>query len=287
MILKPLVPVKIKSQTKFALEVKDDLVVGEEPLEIRIEHFDGASWKETPVSITMRTPVNDFELAVGFLFAEGILHSHKQIRKIAYCEKAAQLSEGKHNVVRVSLNENEVFDATLLNRNFYMNSSCGICGKSAIDDIRLSVSPMLNTLGHAVVSDCLFSLDMKLNKEQLLFKHTGGIHAAALFTTTGELLCVREDIGRHNALDKLIGNYFLINELPLSGKILFLSGRAGYEMIQKAARAGIEMVVSVGAPSSLTVEVAKELNITLIGFLKNNRYNIYHDCGRVAETSND
>jgi FdhD protein len=183
--------------------------------------------------------------------------------------------EAKGNVIRVKLSPDVIFDEKKLSRNFYMTSSCGVCGKTSIEAIAFSCL-LQNNKPFAVKSDIILSLNEKIMAQQLVFKHTGGLHAAALFSKNGDFLCLYEDVGRHNAADKLFGNYFLENQLPLHEHILFLSGRTSYELMQKAAMAGIKVVCSVGAPSHLAILLAQKFDMILIGFLKNNYFNIYH-----------
>lgn len=248
-------------------DVKDTLAI-EEPLEIKLSYFDGRAYCTKNLSITMRTPGNDEELAVGFLFTEGIIRNSDEVRSC--------VSLGENRVL-VTLEEQVTFDITKLERNFYTTSSCGVCGKSSIDAVK-TVCLLEDEEGDISISaSILHSLPDKLSHNQGLFEQTGGIHASALFDSNGDLLLTREDIGRHNALDKLIGTALQNNDLPLGKHILLLSGRASFELIQKAAMAGVKIIAAVGAPSSLAVATAKEFDMTLVGFLKADRFNIY--CG--------
>ena len=245
-------------------EVNDVLAV-EEPLEIKINYKLDTIYTETNISITMRTPGNDSELAVGFLFTEGIVTSLMQIKKIVQEEE---------NKITVFLNDSVVFDKSKIDRNFYTTSSCGVCGKASIDAIKtVTQFPLENQL--KIDSSIILKLPEILNQQQHIFKSTGGLHASALFTLSGDYLDLREDVGRHNALDKLIGSFFLKENIPLHSNILLLSGRASFELIQKAGMAGIPIVAAIGAPSSLAVELAQELKIQLIGFLKRDKFNLY------------
>ncbi len=229
---------------------------------------------EKTISITMRTPGNDEELATGFLFTEGIIQSKEQLA----LSTTIAVSENK---VLVTLNENASPHLQQSDRNFYTTSSCGVCGKSSIDAIR-TVSPFQQQTDDIRIASSIFTtLSDTLQKQQTLFKSTGGLHASALFDLAGNCITLREDVGRHNALDKLIGHAFLQNNLPLDNHILLLSGRASFELIQKAVMAGIKVVVAIGAPSSLAVQLAKENGITLIGFLRGNRFNIYAGSERI------
>ena len=260
-------------------ENTEDLVAVEEPMEIQLVFYQYGVVTEKQVSITMRTPGNDFELAAGFLFSEGVISQPQDILSIAYCRKA--LADGNKNVVKVLLKEHSVVDLKTINRHFYINGSCGVCGKSSIEAL-------------SVKSSYSIDYDLKINKQILLllmpqmqhmqvtFKHTGGIHACALFDKEGNIILVKEDVGRHNALDKLIGAYVNRNELPLKGHILLLSGRISFELVQKSTMAGIPIIAGAGAPSSLAIETAKEAGITLIGFLKENSLNIYTHPQRIS-----
>lgn len=257
-----------------------DALAIEEPLEIRLEHGPHKQRKVQNVSVTMRTPGNDAELALGFLFTEGIIKSQEEIIDVKHCFIAC--GEKKENVIQVNLNENSVPHLQNTERNFYTTSSCGVCGKSSINAIRTVSS--YNGKG----DDCnfispalLYQLPDLLRQHQEVFANTGGLHACALFNSSGELRLVKEDVGRHNALDKLIGAALNKKWLPLNKSILLLSGRASFELVQKAAMAGINIIASVGAPSSLAVELAKEFKITLAGFLRGQRFNIYTAAYRI------
>jgi FdhD protein len=254
---------------------EDDLAV-EEPLEIQIQFSESNKEVKKSISVTMRTPGNDDELAVGFLFTEGIIKEKSQVNAVAN-----DLFDD--NKVLVSLLDGFLPKINSLERNFYTTSSCGVCGKSSIDAIK-TVSAYQNDGNALIVSKkVIFSLKDKLNVQQSIFESTGGLHASALFDLGGNFITLREDVGRHNALDKLIGNAFLNNLLPMADKILLLSGRASFELIQKAGMAGIKVVAAIGAPSSLAVKLAEESNMTLIGFLKNDKFNIYSGFERISE----
>ena len=258
-----------------------DILSIEEPLEIRISY--GSEDKKTHknISVTMRTPGNDFDLAIGFLFTEGIISSFQNIKKVYHSQKEC-LSQ-KKNVVQVDLVDNFVPHLQQSDRNFYTTSSCGVCGKSSIESIKtVSSFKHLENSKLSLSTDVLYELPKKIKKAQSSFALTGGIHASALFTIEGELVFLQEDVGRHNALDKLIGRALANNLLPLNSYILLLSGRASFELIQKAAMAGISIVVAIGAPSSLAVELAIEFDITLLGFLKEDRFNIYNSSNQVT-----
>jgi len=256
-----------------------DILAIEEPLEIRVEYGPENHRQVRNVSVTMRTPGNDAELAAGFLFTEGIIKDLKDIVSVHHCFIAC--AENKENIIQVSLNESTTPNLQNTERNFYTTSSCGVCGKGSINAIR-TVSAFSEQLdNNAVNADVLYQLPDILRQHQKVFEDTGGLHASALFNNTGELLIVREDVGRHNALDKLIGASINERLLPLTRNILMLSGRASFELVQKAAMAGINIIAAVGAPSTLAVELAAEFNITLVGFLRGQRFNIYTAAHRI------
>lgn len=245
-----------------------DSVSVEEPLEICIEFKLNGSRVTRTVAVTMRTPGHDAELAAGFLFAEGVIARSEQIENIA---------KNKCNSVMVSLKDDVSVDPELFERHSFVSSSCGVCGKKSIASVLKRCEFNSRNEGLSVHASIFATLSRSLRLMQSDFDTTGGIHAAALFTSVGRLIEVREDVGRHNALDKLIGTMILRNKVPLVKDILFLSGRASFELIQKAASAGIQIVAAVGAPSSLAVQLASENGMTLIGFVRDDRFNIY--CG--------
>jgi FdhD protein len=242
-----------------SLSPAQDLLAVEEPLQIRVDGRD--------FSITMRTPGHDRELAAGFLFTENILKTPADAIAI----------ESRENSVAVTLAEGVEHAGTA--RNFYTTSSCGVCGKASIESLHAAGCAMLPHLH--VAREVIHSLPEKLRAAQSVFEHTGGLHGAALFDTAGNLDLVREDVGRHNAVDKLIGAAFLDQRLPLGDRILMLSGRASFELVQKAAMAGIPVVAAVGAPSSLAVETARRFGMTLAGFVRDGRFNIYSGVTRL------
>lgn len=246
--------------TTSAVETTDDAVVIEEPLEIRVG--------EKPVSVTMRTPGHDFELAAGFLFTESIVARAADIETIRHW--------GSPNVVRVDLREGVRVDLQRLQRHFYSTSSCGVCGKTSIDALRVNASPVATA--PAVPREVIARFPETLRAAQTAFDATGGIHGAGLFDATGALLRMREDIGRHNAVDKVIGS-FLLEGRSFADTILFVSSRTSFELVQKAVVAGIPMLAAVGAPSSLAVALAREMNLTLLGFVRDGRYNVYASPG--------
>jgi len=256
----------------------DDAVAVEEPLEIRLGRVVDGKVRLQPVSITMRTPGDDFELAAGFLFTEGILQSSDQVREILHCGKGKVAT----NTLRVELVAGVEVDMTRLERNFYTTSSCGVCGKTSLEALATGAHPVSPPEGFTVDAQLIDELPGRLQTQQHAFRSTGGLHASALFSRTGELLGLREDVGRHNALDKLIGSRFLAGTLPASDTILFLSGRASFELLQKAVMAGIPVVCAVGAPSSLAIAAAQEFGVTLLGFVRGRRFNVYTGPERLA-----
>jgi FdhD protein len=264
--------IKVRESNSFPYT--DDISV-EEPLEIRVSYSAEGKKESKNISVTMRTPGNDAELAEGFLFTEGIISGCEQIKSIY--SPQAECSRNNENVIIVELAEGFVPELMKADRNFYTTSSCGVCGKGSIESIRTVSAFHNHTKENTEVSlETLYQLSEKLQSFQNNFSATGGIHASGIFDLEGNLLALREDVGRHNALDKLIGYALSTGLLPLNNKILLLSGRASFELIQKAAMAGISIVAAIGAPSSLAVDLAKEFDITLLGFLRDNRFNIYH-----------
>lgn len=257
-----------------------DLLAAEEPLEIRLGFGPHDERLQKSISVTMRTPGNDFELALGFLFTEGIIVSADQVLKIQYCTEVNTI-ENLENIVRVELHPDVVIDFNQLQRNFYTSSSCGVCGKESIESVKTVCRYSAPNTSFKVTSSLILQLPQLLREQQSVFEHTGGIHAAALFDHTGQLINLREDVGRHNALDKLIGACVGKKIVPLHQHVLLLSGRASFELIQKAAMAGIQVVCAVGAPSSLAVALSQEFDITLVGFLRDNRFNIYNRPDRI------
>jgi FdhD protein len=253
-------------------------VAVEEPLEIRVEHFREGRRETRPVAVTMRTPGDDFELAAGFLFSEGILADRSRLREITYCQPAG---EQEYNVVSVRLREGVAFDEALLVRNFYTSSSCGVCGKASLEALQLKGCGPLPYPEPGLDPALLATLPERLRAGQEAFRRTGGLHAAGLFTAAGELVALREDVGRHNAVDKVIGRALLESSLPLEGHVLVVSGRTSFEILQKALVARIPAVVAVGAPSSLAVELARRFRITLAGFTRPGGFNLYAGKERV------
>lgn len=253
-----------------------EVLAVEEPLEIRLAYYQGF-WKEKSISITMRTPGNDKNLALGFLFAEGIINSYDWVKEVS-CPK--------QNTIVVKLKEDILPNLQHSDRNFYTTSSCGVCGKASLNDIRtVDQNVHLKNSSFKLTCDVLYSLPKQLKNRQSCFTATGGIHAAGLFNDNGTIMFVHEDVGRHNALDKLIGNALQQQLLPLDHYVLLLSGRSSFELVQKAITAGISIVAAIGAPSSLAVALAEEFNITLVGFLKENRCNVYTHPHRILVNS--
>jgi FdhD protein len=254
---------------------ENDWVATEEPLEIRLKFHTPSGITVKSISVTMRTPGQDKELAIGFLYTEGIIHAATDVIDAAFADAKDK------NVIIVSLQPHCRADISKLERNFYTTSSCGVCGKSSIEAVRTTCN-ILDTKDNITISPTLlYSLPDKLRSQQSVFESTGGLHACAIFSLEGELLALHEDAGRHNALDKLIGSSLLNDKLPLNEHILLLSGRTSFELVQKAVMAGIKIITSVGAPSSLAVQMADEWGITLVGFLRNERCNIYTGAQRI------
>jgi len=279
---------------RFAVGVDEDTtdqLAVEEPLEIRLSWTHEGKAAERPVSITMRTPGFDEELALGFLFTEGILRSRSDVadvRRVASAKKREAVrrslpvtskARDSSNSVLVTLAPGTAVDLTRLERHFYTTSSCGVCGKSSIEALRTNAGSVESDL--TIDRDTISSLPARLRERQDLFDSTGGLHASALFTAAGELDLIREDVGRHNALDKVIGAKLLIGETPLRDHVLLVSGRASFELVQKAIVAGIPVLAAVGAPSSLAVELAREFDLTLVGFVRDGRFNVYTGHERV------
>jgi len=255
-----------------------DAVAVEEPLEIRVllPHSGGIACH--PVSVTMRTPGHDFELATGFLFTEGVLPGPEVVEDVSYAEESRTAERG--NVVTVRLRPGTPFDPARLSRNVYTTSSCGVCGKTSLDMVRAAC--MQPPGGDFVVDPALLhALPGRLQESQDVFRRTGGLHATALFDPQGTLLLLREDVGRHNAMDKVIGAALAAGSIPLSNSIALLSGRISFELVQKAVVAGIPFLAAVGAPTSLALDLAREFGVTLVGFLRERRCNLYSGEERV------
>lgn len=258
---------------------REDEAAAEEPLEIRV--IPGGDGEAGPlrIAVTMRTPGADFELAVGFLVSEGLLREPRDVQRVAYCTEPGEPQRG--NIVNVALRAGVPFDAERFRRNVYTTSSCGVCGKAAIEQVVTSVAH--RPVGRFRMSaELLRGLPGRIAMSQPVFGRTGGLHAAALFRPDGTLLAVKEDVGRHNAVDKLVGRRFFDGALPDSQTVLLVTGRAGFELVQKAAVAGIPFLAAIGAPSTLAISLAQEQGMTLVGFLREGRFNLYSGAERVA-----
>jgi FdhD protein len=249
---------------------RSDYLATEEPLEIRL--VVGSS--TATVAVTMRTPGTDFELAAGFLYGEGVIAGRGDIGRISYCTDPQIDAEQQYNIVNVGLTAQALPDLHALERHFMTSSACGVCGKASLDALELRGCPVVPP-GPVLDAAVLPRLPDALRKAQGLFESTGGLHAAGLFTPEGELVALREDVGRHNAVDKLVGWALLDGRLPLHGHLLMVSGRSSYEILQKALVAGIPFVCAVSAPSSLAVSLARRFGMTLVGFLRGERFNVY------------
>lgn len=256
-----------------AMLSRRDALVTEEPFEIRAA---GPGQEPVSVAVTMRTPGADMELAAGFLFTEGLVDAREEIEAIRYCGLEAG-EDQDYNVVTVHLRR--PFDAGVLQRNFFATSSCGVCGKASIDQVEVRCPPV--AAGPIVSRGVVDGLAATLRASQQVFERTGGLHAAGLFEPDGTQVVVREDVGRHNAMDKLVGHELLAGRLPASGCIVVVSGRASFELVQKAAVAGIPILCAVSAPSTLALDAARRLGLTLIGFLREGRFTIYSRPGRI------
>ncbi|SFP97040.1 FdhD protein [Amycolatopsis arida] len=252
---------------------RPDTLAAEEPMELRV---DGR-----PLAVTMRTPGDDVELAHGFLLAEGVIGDRVDVATARYCAGVDDTGRNTYNVLDVTLAPDVPPPATGVERNFYTTSSCGVCGKAALEAVRLATRFDPADSPFRVTAEVLATLPEALRSRQRVFAATGGLHAAALFDATGTLLVVREDVGRHNAVDKALGWALLHDLLPLAGTGLLVSGRASFELVQKAAMAGIPLLAAVSAPSSLAVELAEEHGMTLVGFLRGNSMNVYCGEGRI------
>jgi FdhD protein len=265
------------------LEVGDQVAV-EEPLEIRMGFETAAGRDEKAISITMRTPGNDDELAVGFLFTEGILAASNDVVEVWHRSPPVPGDSTLRNVIRVDLSAGTKVDFGKLDRHFYTTSSCGVCGKTSLEALHTQgrFETAIAESDFHIDAEGLMNLPSSLEEQQQIFGQTGGLHATGLFDTAGNISIVREDVGRHNAMDKLIGRLFFDDALPASNYGILVSGRASFELVQKVAMAGVPLMAAVGAPSSLAVDVARDFGITLVGFLRDGRFNIYSGGDRVA-----
>lgn len=254
-----------------------DLVAVEEPLEIRLGFGPSSARSQKPIAVTMRTPGHDFELALGFLFSEAIIRSPEEVQSIRYCRDGSDHPTG--NIVRIELQPGVDYDPLRLQRNFYTTSSCGVCGKASLEAITSVTRRCASEI--QIDQNVLLALPERLRAAQAVFQHTGGLHAIGLFASDGTTLVVREDVGRHNAMDKMVGAA-LQQRVPLAEAVCLLSGRASFELLQKAAMAGIPIVAAIGAPSSLAVEIAEARGITLAGFLRAQSFNVYTHPHRIG-----
>jgi FdhD protein len=272
-----LATVRVCRISASGLTVQPDVLAVEEPLEVRLGCDVDGRRIHRAISITMRTPGHDADLAVGFLFTEGVIVAREQVAGIRACRAS--------NVVRVDLYAGVAVDLARLERHFYTSSSCGVCGKASLEAVRVYSRNRLPQGRPVIESAVIHRLPEALRAAQAVFDRTGGLHAAALFDAHGNLLCLREDVGRHNALDKLIGAQFLAGRTPLSESVLLVSGRASFELVQKAVIAGIPMLAAVGAPSSLAVSLAREHGLTVLGFVRQDRFNIYTGAERIRQAA--
>lgn len=292
-----LLHVRAERVTGLEQRTTEEILAVEEPLEIQLGYEGDQGRTVKSISVTMRTPGNDFELAAGFLMTEGVVRDVNDIDRIEYAafsdvDEAAEAgtaqstfrSQARKNIVRVDLANAVKVSLGSLERNFYTTSSCGICGKASLLALQ-SVCPPRRANTFSIGAEVLYALPSRLRAAQSAFEVTGGLHGAGLFRADGELVALREDVGRHNAVDKLLGAEFLADRTPLWESLLLLSGRASFELLQKALMGGIPLVASVGAPSSLAVQVAKKFDITLVGFLRDNHFNVYHGSERITGLS--
>jgi len=272
--------IKVKKITNNTATEANDFLAIEEPLEIQLAWKEDNTSKQKSISITMRTPGHDVDLAIGFLFTEGIIQSQKQITEATHLPSWDPAT--KDNRILLVLDDKTQIDFKKLERHFYTSSSCGVCGKSSIEAVYASGIQPLKINQPVFNQQLIHQLPAKLRAQQTIFEDTGGLHAAALFNPEGQLLLLREDVGRHNAVDKLIGAALQSNPEILSQSMILVSGRASFELIQKSLMAGIPLLAAVGAPSSLAIQMANDANMTVLGFVKNDRYNIYCHSERVV-----
>lgn len=257
-----------------------DTVATEEPLEIRLRHTEAGVEVERRIAVTMRTPGDDFDLAVGFLYSEAVIARPQDVVGVTYCTDARDSQ--RFNVVSVALREGVTFDADRLERNFFTTSSCGVCGKASLEALEIEGQGAV-AAGPTISARTVRTLPDRLRESQDLFERTGGIHASGLFLPDGTMELMREDVGRHNALDKVVGALFQRREIPASERVAVVSGRASFELVQKAVRAGIPILAAVGAPSSLAVETAERFGATLLGFVGPRGFNIYTGADRITD----
>ena len=273
---------KVRSQVRVVTvdgqSTRTDALATEEPLEVRVT----AGGAARTIAVTMRTPGHDFELAAGFLYTEGVVRGRDQISRMTYCTDPAVDVEQQYNIVSADLIGDAPPALSSLDRSFFTSSSCGVCGKASLEGLRLRGYDRIGP-GATLDPDILVSLPKRLRAEQGLFEATGGLHAAALFSIKGDLVAVREDVGRHNALDKVIGWAVLEGLVPLRDYLVVVSGRASFELVQKTLVAGAPILAAVSAPSSLAVDVAREFGMTLVGFLRGDRFNVYAGFDRIVQ----
>lgn len=265
-----------------ALTRDTDVLAIEAPLEISLEHGPTGQRQTQTLAVTMRTPGHDAELAAGFLLSEGIITGPTDIEALTHHADPRRPKE-RGNVLRTTLAPSVVLELDRLERHFYTTSSCGVCGKTSIDAVKATSCPKPPPAGAPrVPASLIHQLPQRQRAAQAVFEQTGGLHATALFSAAGELLLLREDVGRHNAFDKVVGAALLAGQLPLAQHVVLLSGRASFELVQKAALAGVAILAAVGAPSTLAVEAAEEFGLTLLGFVRNERFNIYTHAQRIS-----
>jgi FdhD protein len=300
MTLQAFVEVDVERTSGEGSESRRDQLAVEEPLEIRLAFGPTGNRQEQNLSVTMRTPGHDAELAAGFLLSEGIIAAGRDIEVIRHekrCQEPNRERVGhgtggsddlvpdtffQANVVRVELRPDLTIDLARFTRHFYTTSSCGVCGKASIDALRFAAAPVSPSNRFQIAAQAVHRLPERLRDSQAVFARTGGLHAAALFDAAGTIVEVREDVGRHNAVDKLIGSQLLADRLPLADHGLLVSGRASFELVQKALMAGIPLLTAVGAPSSLAVDLARPFGMTLLGFVRDGRFNVYCGAQRIS-----
>ncbi len=272
--------VRMRRYTRGSSEREKDAVAVEEPLEVRVA-WTGADGRVATqaLAVTMRTPGDDFDLVAGFLHGEGVVRRPEHLGEMSYCRGA---EEQRYNIVEARLRRGVAFDGERLRRNFYTTSSCGVCGKASIEAVEAHGCAVLPDHGFRVAPEVLHRLPGLLEDGQGVFRRTGGLHAAALFDASARCRVVREDVGRHNAVDKALGHAFLRRALPAAGRILVVSGRASFEIVQKSVVAGVPVLLAVGAPSSLAVDLAARFNQTLVGFARDGGFNVYAAPERIA-----
>lgn len=271
---------KIKKATAGSVEVLEDFVVVEEPLEIRLDFLNGGARQQKSLAVTMRTPGHDEELALGFLFTEGIVRAAQEVT--GFTRPTVRWEAARSNVLTCTLADGVEVDFKKLERHFYATASCGVCGKASIEAVQVRGQFDLFDNQLLVLKDMLSGLPSRLLQQQAIFDCTGGLHGAALFDREGHLVMSREDVGRHNALDKLIGAALRHGLVPLENHVVLVSGRAGFELVQKSVVAGVPLLAAVGAPSSLSVQLAEDAGLTLVGFLRDGHFNVYAHSERIV-----